>query len=76
MPLRIIRGRVDALSEANSGKRIRPELNSSDLRQFVVAHSGQSSQLFTDTVGRNTQFPATIEKVLQCGEAGPAVEMI
>jgi hypothetical protein len=40
-------------------KRKAAEVNSSDLRHIVVAHSGQSSQLFSVTTGRNAQFLAT-----------------
>lgn len=32
------------------------EVNSSDLRHIVVAHTGHSSQLFPIATGRNTQF--------------------
>jgi hypothetical protein len=35
------------------------EFNSSDLRHIVVAHTGQSSQLFPVTTGRKAQFLAT-----------------
>jgi hypothetical protein len=37
-------------------KRKVAEVNSSDLRHIVVAHSGQSSQLFVYATGRNAQF--------------------
>jgi hypothetical protein len=34
-------------------------VNHGDLRHIVVAHTGQSSQLFAVTTGRNAQFLAT-----------------
>jgi hypothetical protein len=36
------------------------ELNSSDLRDIVVAHTGHSSQLFPVATGRNAQFLSTV----------------
>jgi hypothetical protein len=44
------------------GKEKRPlELITATLRHIVVAHTGQSSQLFSVTTGGNAQFLATID---------------
>ena len=37
-------------------------LNSGDLRHIVAEHTGQSSQLFSVTTGRNAQFLATVAR--------------
>ncbi len=39
-------------------------VNSSDLHNLVVAHTGQSSQLVSDATGRIAQFLATIGVII------------
>jgi hypothetical protein len=54
------RGQLWGVLLTLSAKRKGHWSNHSDLRHILVAHTGQSSQLFVDGSGRNAQFLTTV----------------